>query len=123
MALSTWNEFSAALTDDDIALLERLREFAMSHDGVTESVKRTEIAWSRQRIFTSAYVKSHWLEIGVDLTEEVSHPLLRTVYPTSKRIFTHRFTLSKASEVRSVMKFIRKARKDVGPGFKPKPKA
>jgi hypothetical protein len=65
-------------------------------------------------------VKSHWLEIGVDLLEKVEHPLLRTVFPTSKRVLTHRFTLSKASQVREVMPFIRRSANEVGPGFKAK---
>jgi hypothetical protein len=125
VVLSTWEALTNNLNESDLKMLTAYRDACRTLEGVTEEVHSKQIQYKDARVFTSAYVKSHWLEIGVDLTEEVSHPLLRTVYPTSKRVFTHRFTLSKASEVRSVMKFIRRARKEVGPGFKPatKPKA
>lgn len=40
----------------------------------------------RTRIFTSGYMKSHYLEIGVKLLREASHPMLRTAFATSKRV-------------------------------------
>jgi hypothetical protein len=119
VVLSTWEALTKDLNDSDLKMLTAYRDACRTLHGVIEEVHAKQIQYKVQRVFTSAYVKSHWLEIGVDLTEEVSHPLLRTVYPTSKHVFTHRFTLSKASEVRQVMKFIRTAAKEVGPGFRP----
>lgn len=118
MVLATWSELTKDLDESDLGLLTAYRDACRALDDVTEEVHSKQIQYKVERVFTSAYVKSHWLEIGVDLLEEVQHPLLRTVYPTSKRVFTHRFTLSKASQVKQVMKFIRKSRKEVGPGFK-----
>ncbi len=118
MVRSTWEALTKGLDESDLKMLTAYRDACRSLPGVHEEVHSKQIQYKVERVFTSAYVKSHWLEIGVDLLEEVEHPLLRTVYPTSKRVFTHRFTLSKASEVRSVMKFIRTSAKTVGPGFK-----
>jgi hypothetical protein len=118
VVLSTWEALTSGLNDSDLKMLTTYRDACRTLDGVTEEVHSKQIQYKVRRVFTSAYVKSHWLEIGVDLLEEVQHPLLRTVYPTSKRVFTHRFTLSKASQVREVMPFIRKSAQEVGPGFR-----
>lgn len=117
MVRSTWKALTEKLDEGDLALLTAYRDRVGKLKGVEEEVHSAQIQYRVKRIFTSAYVKSHWLEIGVDLLEKVEHPLLRTVYPTGSKVFTHRFTLSKPSEVGSVMKFIRKSRDTVGPGL------
>lgn len=118
MVLSSWEALTGGLNESDLEMLTAYRDACRTIDDVTEEVHSKQIQYKINRIFTSAYVKSHWLEIGVDLLEQIEHPLLRTVYPTSKRVFTHRFTLSKASDVQQVLPYIRKAANEVGPGMR-----
>ena len=67
-----------------------------------EHVHRTEVQYKVVRVFTSAYVKSHWLEVAVDLLREVEHPLLKQAFPTTKRVITHRFTLASPDQVSEI---------------------
>ena len=44
MAASTWEELTADLDDDDLALFDAYRSAVRSLPGVTERVSRTEVA-------------------------------------------------------------------------------
>lgn len=73
----------------------------------------------RTRIFTSGYMKSHYLEIGVELLREASHPMLRTAFATSKRVTMHRLTLSEPREFDDGLRaLIQEAWETVGPGLR-----
>jgi len=69
-------------------------------------------------------VKSHYLEIGVELLREASHPGLRTAFATSKRVTMHRITLRNPDEFDDdVRVLIEEAWETVGPGFRRVPRA
>ena len=116
MVRSSWAELTAGLSPADLELFEAYRSACAALPGVEEPVHATEVQYAVKRIFTSGYLKSHWLEIAVDLLREAEHPLLRAVFPSTKKVFTHRLTLSEPGQVESVMELIREARDQVGPG-------
>ena len=116
MVRSTWAELTAGLEGNDLAMIEAYREICRGLSGVEERVNKTDVSYAVKRIFTSAYVKSHWLEIGVDLLREAKHPQLRTAFHTTKKVVTHRLTISTVAQVRSAEKLIREACETVGPG-------
>ena len=69
-------------------------------------------------------MKSHYLEIGVELLREASHPRLRTAFATSKRVAMHRITLRNPDEFDDgVRVLIEEAWETVGPGFRGAPRA
>jgi hypothetical protein len=117
MATSTWEELTADLDDDDLALLTAYREAVRGMPGVTEKVSRTEVAYLVKRQFTSAYIRNHYLEIAVHLLREADHPLLRARFPTSAKVTTHRLTLTRPDQLDDeLLALIDEARQDVGPG-------
>ena len=117
--LSSWNELIRNLTDDDLALFSVYRDFCRGLPGVEEEVHRTQVQYRRERIFTSAYMKSHYLEVGVELLREASHPKLRTAFPTSKHVTMHRITLRAPDEFDGALcALIEEARDTVGPGLR-----
>ncbi|WP_061963645.1 DUF5655 domain-containing protein [Demequina aurantiaca] len=118
MVASTWSEFTAGLNDEDLALITTYRDFCRELEGVEERVHRSEVQYAVKRIFTSAYVKSHYLEIGLELVREAEHPKLRTAFATSKRVTMHRITLREEREFDDALReLIDEARQTVGPGF------
>ncbi|GAA1443243.1 DUF5655 domain-containing protein [Leifsonia poae] len=116
MVQATWDEFTAGFDERDLALIGAFRAAATALPDVTEHVHRTEVQYKVVRVFTSAYVKSHWLEVAVDLLREVEHPLLKQAFPTTKRVITHRFTLASPDQVSEIAELMREARDTVGPG-------
>jgi hypothetical protein len=116
MVQATWDEFTAGFDARDLELIEAFRAVAIELPEVTEHVHRTEVQYKVARVFTSGYVKSHWLEIAVDLLREVRHPLLREAFPTTKKVITHRLTLATTDDVEAVADLIREAHDTVGPG-------
>ncbi|MBA3249569.1 MAG: hypothetical protein H0T66_04515 [Geodermatophilaceae bacterium] len=76
-------------------------------------------ACARKRIFTSGYIKSHYLEIGVELQREATHPMLRTTFPTSKKVVMHRLTLREREQFDDALReLITQAWETVGPGLR-----
>jgi hypothetical protein len=117
MVRSTWAALTADLSPADLALLTAYRDMCRKLEGAEEEVHASSIQYRMKRIFTSAYVKSHWLEIGVDLLREAKHPLLRTSFASTKKVFTHRLTLRSPDQVdASVRALLEEARDTVGPG-------
>jgi|SRR5215210_8834377 len=116
---STWEELTEGLSDGDLALLTVYRDFCRGLPEVEEQVHRTQVQYARRRIFTSGYVKSHRLEVGVELLREASHPRLRTSLATSKRVTMHRITLREPSEFDEALReLIAEACETVGPGLR-----
>ena len=119
MVRSTWAALPATLSDEDAAMLTAYREQVGALDGVEERIHSAELDFAVKRVFTSAYVKSHWLEVGIDLTRELSrHKHLRTSFASTKTVFTHRFTLSSADQLPDLSELFVEARDTVGPGFR-----
>ena len=116
MVRSTWAALTADLPPADLALFEAYRTACAALPDTEERVHTTEVQYAVKRIFTAGYLKSHWLEVSIDLLREAEHPLLRAVFPTTKRVFTHRLTLGEPSQVDSIMDLVREAHDQVGPG-------
>ncbi|MFF1633799.1 hypothetical protein [Leifsonia sp. NPDC058248] len=70
MVQASWDEFTAGFDARDLELIEAFRAVAIELPDVTEHVHRTEVQYKVARVFASGYVKSHWLEIAVDLLRE-----------------------------------------------------
>jgi hypothetical protein len=116
---STWDAYTDGMAPEDLALLERWRAIATAWPDVEERVSRTLVQWAVTRAFTSAYVKSHWLEVSVDLTREAEHPELRAVIPTTKVVRTHRLRFKHLDEIDdAVVALVGEAHETVGPGLR-----
>jgi len=116
---STWETLTRGLSDDDLLLFEVYRDFARGLPGTVERVHTSQVQYARKRIFTSGYVKSHYLEIGVELLREATHPMLRTAFATSKRVTMHRITLRESEQFDEDLRdLIREAWETVGPGLR-----
>ena len=116
MVRSTWAALVDGLSPDDLALFTEYRDFCRALPDVEERVHSAEVEYAIKRIFTSGYMKSHYLEVGVDLLREAKHPQLRTVFPSTKKVFTHRLTMTSSAQLRSIHNLIEEARETVGPG-------
>jgi hypothetical protein len=114
---STWEELTADLDDDDLALLTAYREAVRRMPSVTEKVSRTEVAYLVKRQFTSAYIRNHYLEIAIHLRRQAEYPLLRARFATTSKVWTHRLTLTRPDQVDDqLLALVDEAREDVGPG-------
>ncbi len=116
MAESTWPELTAGLDERDLELISAYRAMAAPLPDTTERISRTEIAFFVSRGFTSGFLKNHYLEIAVHLLRRAEHPLLREAFPTTRRVITHRLTLSTLADLGSVRDLITEAHDTVGPG-------
>jgi uncharacterized protein DUF5655 len=117
MVLVPWATFTEGLSDQDAQLLGLFRDAAMALDGVTERVHRTEVQYVRTRIFTAGFIKSHNLELAIDLLRRAEHPLLRSSFPTTQQVLTHRLKISSINEFDvSVLGLLQEAYETVGPG-------
>lgn len=116
---STWDELTAPLSADDLALFTLYRAFCRGLPDVEEQVHTSQVQYRRKRIFTSGYMKSHYLEIGLELRREAAHPSLRTAFPTSKTVIMHRITLRERARFDDELRaLIEEARETVGPGLR-----
>ena len=103
------------LSPEDLELLTLYRDFCRGLPETEEQVHSTQVQYVWKRIFTSGYVKSHYLEVGVELLREASHPQLRTAFSTSKRVVMHRITLREPSQFDGALRdLIREAWESVG---------
>ena len=118
MVRSTWSGLTKGLSDDDLALLTAYREAVLELGDVEERVNSADISFAVARVFTSGYVKSHYLEVGIELTREAEHAHLRTSFATSKKVTMHRLTLTTVAQVKTLVPLLREARDTVGPGFR-----
>jgi hypothetical protein len=114
---STWAEFSAGRPADEIAMLSAFREFTGSLEGTEEQVHVTEIRFIRKRVFATAFILSHRLELAIDLLRTASHPRLLQAFHTTKKVVTHRLSLERLEQFDdSVKELIVEAHETVGPG-------
>ena len=119
MVRSTWGELTKGLSDGDLALFTVYRDFGRGLPETEERIHTSEVQYARTRIFTSGYIKSHYLEIGVELLREATHPQLRTSFATSKKLTMHRITLREPEQFDEALReLIREAWETVGPGFR-----
>jgi hypothetical protein len=117
MANSTWAKLTAGLEDDDLRKITAFRDYCRQLGDVDERVHTSEIAFARKRVFASAYIKSHYLELGIELTREVADPKPRTSFPTTKRFFMNRYSLRELDQFDATIKaLIAEAYETVGPG-------
>lgn len=114
MTSSTWAELTATLSPGDLALFEAYRAACLELPGVQERVHATEVQFAVDRIFSSGYMKSHHLEIIINLPRTASSPHLRAAFRTTKSIITHRFTIDSEEELATVRDLIREARDSQG---------
>lgn len=119
MVASTWTALTEGLDDRDLAKLAAVRDFCRALPDVDERIHSSEIAFARRRVFASAYIKSHYLELGIELPREVKRPRPRTTFATTKRVTMHRYSLRHLDGFDDAIKeLIREAWETVGPGFR-----
>ena len=116
MVRSTWAALTKGLDEKDLALFTAYRDLVNDIGGVEERVNSSEISFAVKRVFTSGYMKSHYLEVGIELLREADHPQLRTSFATSKKVTMHRMTLTTITQLKSLRTLIVEARDTVGPG-------
>jgi hypothetical protein len=118
MVRSTWEELTAPLSASDLELFETYRAFCLALPGTEERVHTTEVHFAVERIYTSGYLKSHHLELAIDLLREIDGEHLRAAFRTTKAVITHRFTIDSLKEFETVEDAIREAHETVGPGLR-----
>ena len=117
MAAGTWEALTAGLNEEDLAKLTSFRDFCRSLPDVEERVHSADIAFARARTFASAYIKSHYLELGIDLLRQVRDPAPRTAFQTSKKVWMHRYSLRHLDQFDDAIRaLLREAWETVGPG-------
>lgn len=118
MTASTWAALTKQLDADDLAKLTAFRDAcrALGPD-VEERVTSSQVAFARTRTFASAYIKSHYLEVGIELTHEVNRPAPRTAFATTTRFTMHRYSLRELADFTpAIRKLLAEAYETVGPG-------
>jgi hypothetical protein len=117
MASGTWEGLTDGLDEDDLAKLTAFRDFCRTLPGVEERIHATDITFARARSFASAYVKSHYLELGIELRRTVTAPRPRASFATSKTVVMHRYSLRRREDFDAALReLIREAADTVGPG-------
>lgn len=114
---ATWAQLTAGLDPDDLAKLRAYRDFCRRLPGVVERIHSADVTYAVTRSFTSAYIKSHYLEVGIELTRTVDDPAPRTSFATTKRFIMHRYSLRELADFDGPIRdLIREAAETVGPG-------
>ena len=117
MATAHWEEFTDGLDDDDLDKIRAFRNFCRTLPEVEERIHSTDVTYAGKRSFTSAYIKSHYLEIGIELQRTVTNPKPRTSFSTSKKVTMHRYSLRQIEDFDdSIRDLIVEAAETVGPG-------
>lgn len=117
MAAGTWRQLTAGLDDEDLAKLTAFRDHCRSLPDVEERIHSADITFAGKRAFASAYVKSHYLELGIELLRTVTDPKPRTSFATSKRVVMHRYSLRQLDDFdEAIRALITEAASTVGPG-------
>lgn len=117
MTSAAWEQLTAGLDADDPAKLTAFRDFCRGLPGVEERITATQISFARARSFATAYVKSHYLELGIDLLRQVEDPRPRATVPVSKTVWLNRYSLRELSGFdERLRELIREAADTVGPG-------
>ncbi len=117
MAASTWEQLTASLDEEDLAKLSAFREFCRGIPDVEERISTSQIAFARSRTFASAYIKSHYLELGIELLRKVDDPAPRAAFPTTRTVWMHRYSLRQLDRFDDrIRALIEEAAETVGPG-------
>ncbi|MBN9169591.1 MAG: hypothetical protein J0J11_06670 [Microbacterium sp.] len=117
VAAAQWEDFIRGLDDEDLAKISAFRDFCRSLPGVAERIHSADVTYARTRSFASAYIKSHYLEIGIELLRTVTDPKPRTSFSTSKKITMHRYSIRHLEDFDdSIRALITEASETVGPG-------
>jgi hypothetical protein len=117
MATSTWDELTRGLDEHDLAKVTAFRDFCRGLPNVEERIHTSQVAYARVRVFASGYIKSHYLELGIELLREVADPKPRATFATSKRVTMHRYSLRHLEQFDDAIRdLIREAAETVGPG-------
>ncbi|WP_066287301.1 DUF5655 domain-containing protein [Arthrobacter sp. B6] len=100
-----------------VELFQRFRAMVHAAGECEERVHRTEVAWADRRVFAEAFIISGRLEVAIDLLRQVDHPSLLQSFPTTRKVYTHRFTFTAADQLDADIKaWLVEAHDDVGPG-------
>jgi hypothetical protein len=100
-----------------VALFHTFRDLVLGAGDCEERVHPTEVAWADKRVFASAFIKSGRLEIAIDLLRQVDHPTLRQAFPTTKKVMTHRFTITSGGQLDADFRdWLVEVHDTVGPG-------
>ena len=100
-----------------VELFRRFRTLVLAAGECEERVHRTEVAWADRRVFASAFIVSGRLEVAIDLLRQVEHPALLQSFPTTRKVYTHRFTFTAADQLDAdIEAWLVEAHDDVGPG-------
>jgi hypothetical protein len=117
MVTATWEELTRGLDDEDLAKLTAFRDACRAIPGAVERIHRTEISFALARSFATAYIKSHYLELGVYLTRQETDPPPRASVAVSKTVWLNRYSLRERERFDERMReLIREAAATVGPG-------
>lgn len=119
MVASTWTELTAGLDPEDLAKITAFRDYCTGLPNSRERITSSQIAFAGKRTFASAYIKSHYLEIGIELLRRVSDPPPRTAFATTTTVTMHRYSLRHLDQFDSAIRgLIAEAAETVGPGFR-----
>lgn len=100
-----------------VALFHAFRELVLGAGECEERVHPTEVAWADKRVFAAAFIKSGRLEIAIHLLRQVDHAALRQSFPTTQKVYTHRFTITSAGQLDAdIRNWLGEAHDTVGPG-------
>jgi hypothetical protein len=121
-ALASVDAYLAGKSPDAVELF-RLFERLVERCGPSKATPRSSIVyWKRKRVFAGAFVDGRRLELNVDLLREAKHPCLLAVFPTTKRVFTHRLRVTDAAQLdEQLSALLQEAYDDVGPGTRVTP--
>ena len=100
-----------------VELFRRFRALVLAAGECEERVHRTEVAWADRRVFAAAFIISGRLEVAIDLLRQVEHPALLQSFPTTRKVYTHRFTFTHAGQLDGDLRaWVIEAHDVVGPG-------
>jgi hypothetical protein len=100
-----------------VEFFHAFRQLVLAAGECQERVHPSEVAWADNRVFASAFIKSGRLEIAIDLLRQMDHPLLRASFPTTKKVYTHRFTITGTEQLDDdIRDWLVEAHDTVGPG-------
>lgn len=100
-----------------VELFRAFRRLVLEAGECEERVHPTQVAWADKRVFATAFIKSGRLEIAIDLLRQVEHPTLRQAFSTTRKVWTHRFTVTAAEQLDGRFgEWLIEAHDTVGPG-------
>ncbi|UNK45842.1 DUF5655 domain-containing protein [Arthrobacter sulfonylureivorans] len=111
------DEFLANRNPKAVSLFLEFRAIVLSLGPVQERVHRTEVAWADQRVFADAFTLSDRLEVAIHLLRRVEHPQLLQAFPTTRKVMTHRLSITAAGQLDDTIEaLLAEALDTVGPG-------